>query len=107
MFESRIRVPHHTNLNRWHRFPRDWRDVSRPLPIVAIMLVAVATTKILISLDRGFWVMAHEARTDYLMLLGATFVSFMRAGPWSVESKLTARTAGGVARTLKGGWSPW
>ena len=35
--------------------------------------------KVLISLDRGSWVMAHEAQTDYLVL-GAAFVLLVGAG---------------------------
>jgi putative oxidoreductase len=38
------------------------------------MLVAISTTKIPILLKSGFWAMAHEARTDYAMLLGAVFL---------------------------------
>lgn len=34
------------------------------------MLAAISTTKIPILLKDGFWSMAHEARTDWAMLLG-------------------------------------
>ena len=37
------------------------------IPLVVDMLVAIATTKIPILLKRGFWPMAHEARTDFAM----------------------------------------
>ena len=36
------------------------------------MLVVIATTKLPMH-DRGFWAMAHEARTDWCMLLGSLF----------------------------------
>jgi putative oxidoreductase len=40
------------------------------MALIIDMLVAIATTKILILMKSGFWAMAHEARTDYAMLLG-------------------------------------
>ena len=53
------------------------------------MLVAIATTKIAILLSRGFWDMAHEARTDGAMLTGALFLLIVGAGSWSIDSRLT------------------
>lgn len=50
------------------------------------MLVAIATTKVPILLHDGFWKMAHEARTDYAMLLGSIFLLVVGAGPWSVDA---------------------
>src|SRR5688500_15723582 len=44
------------------------------IPLIAIMIVAISTTKIPIMLKDGFWKMAHEARTDWSMLLGAVFL---------------------------------
>src|SRR5918911_5094873 len=41
------------------------------IPLIIDMLVALTTTKIPILRDKGFWSMAHEARTDYCMLLGS------------------------------------
>ncbi|APR82601.1 Hypothetical protein A7982_07950 [Minicystis rosea] len=58
------------------------------VPLVIDMLVAIATTKIPILLHRGFWAMAHEARTDFAMLLGAVFLVAAGAGPWSLDAKL-------------------
>jgi uncharacterized membrane protein YphA (DoxX/SURF4 family) len=55
------------------------------------MLTAIATTKIPILLNDGFWKMAHEARTDWSMLLGLIFLLIMGAGRWSVDGKLTDR----------------
>lgn len=59
------------------------------VPLVINMLVAIATTKISILLQRGFWAMAHEARTDFAMLLGAAFLLIAGAGPLSLDAKLT------------------
>src|SRR5688500_4317024 len=39
------------------------------IPLLIDILVAIATTKIPMLLKDGFWKMAHEARTDYAMLL--------------------------------------
>jgi putative oxidoreductase len=55
------------------------------------MLVAISTTKVPILLNEGFWKMAHEARTDYAMLLGSIFLLVVGAGAWSLDAKF-ART---------------
>lgn len=60
------------------------------VPLVIDMIVAIATTKIPMLLHRGFWAMAHEARTDFAMLLGALFLLVVGAGPWSLDAKLAA-----------------
>ena len=61
------------------------------IPLIVIMLVAIATTKIPILQEQGFWKMAHEARTDWSMLLGATFLLIVGAGPWSWDAALAHR----------------
>ena len=57
--------------------------------LVIIMLVAISTTKIPIFLNQGFWAMAHEARTDWSMLLGSIFLLITGAGAWSVGNHLS------------------
>jgi putative oxidoreductase len=52
------------------------------------MLVAIWTTKIPIFLQSGFWSMAHEARTDYAMLLGSIFLLVVGAGLWSLDARI-------------------
>jgi putative oxidoreductase len=52
------------------------------------MLVAIWTTKIPILLQSGFWSMAHEARTDWSMLLGSVFLLLVGAGSWSLDAKI-------------------
>lgn len=59
------------------------------VPLLAIMVVAIASTKVPILLEAGFWKMAHEARTDYSMLLGALFMLWVGSGPWSLDSWLS------------------
>lgn len=57
------------------------------VPLIVNMLVAIATTKVPILLEKGFWVMAHEARTDWSMLLGSTFLLIVGAGRWSLDKR--------------------
>ncbi|HYB13539.1 MAG TPA: DoxX family protein [Myxococcota bacterium] len=61
------------------------------VPLLGVMAVAIATTKIPILLKSGFWSMAHEARTDYAMVLGALFLLLVGSGPWSLDAWLFAR----------------
>lgn len=58
------------------------------IPLVIDMLVAIATTKIPMLRDKGFWAMAHEARTDWCMLLGSLFLIAVGAGRLSVDARL-------------------
>lgn len=71
------------------------------LPLIVTMLVAIVTTKLPILLGHGFWglrlrelpsyglwSMAHEARTDFAMLLGSTFLVLVGAGPLSADAAL-------------------
>ena len=56
------------------------------IPLIVIMLTAIATTKIPILRELGFWKMAHEARTDWSMLLGSLFLLIVGAGPVSMDA---------------------
>lgn len=71
------------------------------LPLVAVMVVALLSTKIPILLGHGFWgfglrnlsaygfwSMAHESRTDLAMLLGSLFLAWVGAGPLSLDRYL-------------------
>lgn len=58
------------------------------VPLITIMLVAIASTKVPILVKRGLWAMAHESRTDWAMLLGALFLLLVGAGPWSLDARL-------------------
>jgi uncharacterized membrane protein YphA (DoxX/SURF4 family) len=40
----------------------------------------------------GFWAMAHEARTDWSMLLGAIFLLIVGGGSWSIDARLTHKS---------------
>jgi uncharacterized membrane protein YphA (DoxX/SURF4 family) len=77
------------------------------VPLIGVMIVAIVSTKIPILLGEGFWgfelrklpaygfwSMAHEARTDLAMLLGALFLVIAGAGPWSLDQRVAQRLAG-------------
>ena len=76
------------------------------IPLIIDMLVAILSTKIPILLGHGFWGfslrslpyygfwgLAHEARTDFAMLLGSLFLLIVGAGAWSLDARLTPRSA--------------
>jgi putative oxidoreductase len=69
--------------------------------LIINMCVALISTKIPILLGHGFWrfslsklssygfwSMAHEARTDFSMLLGSIFLLIVGAGAWSLDAWL-------------------
>jgi putative oxidoreductase len=58
------------------------------VPLIMIMAVAIVTTKVPLLLGKGFWVMAHEARADWSMLLGSVYLLLVGAGRWSVDAVL-------------------
>jgi putative oxidoreductase len=71
------------------------------IPLIINMCVALISTKIPILLGHGFWrfsvsklpsygflSMAHEARTDFSMLLGSIFLLIVGAGAWSLDARL-------------------
>lgn len=58
------------------------------IPLIIIMLVAIATTKAEVRANDGFWEMMHGSRTDWAMLLGGIFLLIKGGGKWSVDQKL-------------------
>jgi putative oxidoreductase len=69
------------------------------LPLIIVMCVAIVSTKLPILLghgfwgfslrklpEYGFWSMAHEARTDWAMLLGSVFLLLVGGGAWSLDA---------------------
>lgn len=64
------------------------------IPLIADMLVAIATTKIPLLLQTGFWSMAHEARTDFAMLCGTIFLVLVGAGSWSLDARWARKPTG-------------
>jgi putative oxidoreductase len=71
------------------------------VPLITIMLVAIATTKIPILQQQGFWKMAHDARTDWSMLLGSIFLLIVGAGYWSIDAAWTSDGKRQTQRPLK------
>jgi uncharacterized membrane protein YphA (DoxX/SURF4 family) len=58
------------------------------IPLFIIMLTAIATTKIPILAEKGFWSMAHEARTDFAMTILLIHLIIFGSGRWSIDSKI-------------------
>lgn len=58
------------------------------IPLLVIMVAAIATTKFKILAQDGFWEMMHESRTDWAMLLGSIFLIIKGAGNWSADKTL-------------------
>jgi putative oxidoreductase len=56
------------------------------IPLIIDMIVAITTTKIPILIKSGFWAMAHEARTDFAMILGCLFLLIVGGGAWSLDA---------------------
>jgi putative oxidoreductase len=76
------------------------------IPLIINMAVAIISTKIPILLGHGFWGfslrqlpyygfwgMAHEARTDFSMLLGSLFLLIVGAGAWSIDRWLVSKAS--------------
>lgn len=72
------------------------------IPLIIVMIVAIISTKIPILLGHdfwifhvpklaryGFWSMAHEARADFDMLVGAIYLLIVGAGVWSLDAMLS------------------
>jgi uncharacterized membrane protein YphA (DoxX/SURF4 family) len=80
------------------------------IPLIIDISVAILSTKIPILLGHGilgfslpklqsygFWSAAHEARTDFCMLLGSLFLLIVGAGrKWSVDARLSAERVADV-----------
>ena len=76
------------------------------IPLIIDMVVAIISTKIPILLGHGFWGfslrqlpyygfwgMAHEARTDFAMLLGSIFLLIVGGGMWSIDRWLVSKAS--------------
>lgn len=61
------------------------------IPLIIIMLVAIATTKGEVLANEGFWSMMHGSRTDWAMLLGSLFLLIKGGGYWSLDFKFFNR----------------
>ena len=77
------------------------------IPLLVIMIVAIASTKIPILLGHkflifnlphlnryGFWSMLHESRADFCMLLGCLYLLIVGGGGCSLDVGLRKRRSG-------------
>jgi putative oxidoreductase len=58
------------------------------IPLMIIMITAFITTKWPLLIEKGFWVMAHEYRTDFAMTLLLIYLLIYGSGNWSIDSKI-------------------
>lgn len=58
------------------------------IPPLIIMIVAFATTKYPILIEKGFWPMAHEYRTDFAMTILLVFLLIYGGGKYSFDNKI-------------------
>jgi putative oxidoreductase len=64
-----------------------WMARLAASPLLAIMIVALVSTKLPILLDDGGWMMAHAARTDFCMTVGCVFILVRGAGGFSLDRR--------------------
>ena len=57
------------------------------VPLLGVIVVAIATTKIPMLAKSGVWSMLHEARADFSMLLGLLFLLITGAGTLSLDAR--------------------
>jgi putative oxidoreductase len=57
------------------------------VPLIIDISVAIATTKLPMLAKSGWWATAHEARTDWCMLLGAIFLLWVGGGSRSLDAR--------------------
>lgn len=58
------------------------------IPLLIIMAVAFITTKYPILIEKGFWSMAHEYRTDFAMTMLLIFLLIYGGGNYSIDKKI-------------------
>lgn len=57
------------------------------IPLFIIMITAFVTTKWPILVEKGFWPMAHEYRTDFAMTILLIYLFIYGKGSWAIKSK--------------------
>lgn len=55
------------------------------MPLLTIMITAITTTKIPILIEKGFWQMAHDSRTDFAMTMLIIFLLIYGSGKLSID----------------------
>jgi len=61
------------------------------VPLLAVIAVALYSTKIVAIAKLGFWGTLHEARTDVSMLLALLFLLLVGGGSLSLDAALRSR----------------
>ncbi|MDP3120558.1 MAG: DoxX family protein [Sulfuricurvum sp.] len=61
------------------------------VPTFIIMIVAFATTKSEVFMEKGFWELLHGSRTDWSMLLGSIFLIIRGGGNYSLDQKIFSK----------------
>jgi putative oxidoreductase len=61
------------------------------VPMIVVMLTALATTKLPVLRDKGLLTFSHEARNDLLMLFGCVFLLIKGAGAFGLDRRLGTR----------------
>ena len=60
--------------------------VIAAIPLLVVIAVAIAATKVPMLMHLGFWAAMHEGRTDFCMLLGLIAVLLLGAGSFSLDA---------------------
>lgn len=58
------------------------------IPLLITMSVAIFSTKFNVLMESGFWKFAHEARTDYSMIMSLIFLLIVGSGSISIDQKI-------------------
>lgn len=61
------------------------------MPLLIAMFVAIYSTKFNVLMESGFWKFAHEARTDYSMIMSLIFLLIVGSGSLSVDHKISEK----------------
>ena len=61
------------------------------IPLIIIMAVAFVTTKYPLQIDKGFWIFAHEYRTDFAMTMLLLLLLIYGGGGISLDNKIFRR----------------
>ncbi len=56
------------------------------IPLIIVMLTAFITTKWPILVDKGFWVMMHDYRTDFALTILLIYLLIYGSGRWSIDA---------------------
>jgi len=65
------------------------------IPLLTIMITAITTTKIPVLLEKGFWQMAHDSRTDFAMTMLIIFLLIYGAGKLSIDHLIMGKFKSG------------